>query len=196
VLKNLFLDKIESNIQHMMFLSGLRGAIAFALSIRNTLTESRQMILTTTLILVIVTVIFCGGSTLTMLTTLGVPLGVNDDENQRLSSPAQGYDSVAPGPGVVAVAGGNSSNEPPSSNPAPHAGSVPGKSWLARIWGGFDSKYMKPLFTHATPSLMETTPSCCLPIARFLTSQEQLAAHPSFRLGIEFHIDIVHIQCS
>ena len=39
-------SKITWNFQHMLFLSGLRGAIAFALAIRNTLTDARQMILT------------------------------------------------------------------------------------------------------------------------------------------------------
>jgi sodium/hydrogen exchanger-like protein 6/7 len=80
--------KITMNLQHMMFLTGLRGAIAFALSIRNTLTVSRQMILTTTLLIVIVTVIFCGGSAVTLLTWLGIPLGVDDDEREPISSPA------------------------------------------------------------------------------------------------------------
>merc|ERR1712106_526290 len=56
--------RISSNIQHMMMFSGLRGAIAFALAIRNTLSEGRQMILSTTLVIVIVTVIINGGSTL------------------------------------------------------------------------------------------------------------------------------------
>jgi solute carrier family 9 (sodium/hydrogen exchanger), member 6/7 len=35
--------KISYNLQHMLFLTGLRGAIAFALSIRNTLTAARQV---------------------------------------------------------------------------------------------------------------------------------------------------------
>ena len=54
--------KITPALQHMLFLSGLRGAIAFALSISNTLNESRQMILSTTLLIVVITVIVCGGS--------------------------------------------------------------------------------------------------------------------------------------
>ncbi len=58
-------------------------------------------------------------------------------------------------------------------------GTVPGKSWLARIWSGFDTKYMKPLLTHSNPTLMETLPECCLPLARVFTSSEQLAKHPA-----------------
>ena len=42
-------------------LAGLRGAIAFALAIRNTQTEIRQLIFTTTLMIVIVTVFINGG---------------------------------------------------------------------------------------------------------------------------------------
>jgi sodium/hydrogen exchanger-like protein 6/7 len=60
------------NMQHMMFFSGLRGAMAFALAIRNTSTKARQLILTTTSIIVIVTVIFCGGLTNKMLTWLKI----------------------------------------------------------------------------------------------------------------------------
>ena len=59
----------------MMVFSGLRGAIAFALAIRNTLTESRQLILSTTLIIVIVTVIFNGGMTVSVLSWLKIPTG-------------------------------------------------------------------------------------------------------------------------
>ena len=58
-----------------MVFSGLRGAIAFALAIRNTLTESRQLILSTTLIIVIVTVIFNGGMTISVLSWLKIPTG-------------------------------------------------------------------------------------------------------------------------
>ena len=47
------------------------------------------------------------------------------------------------------------------------------KSWLARIWRGFDSKFMKPLLTSSRPSLMETMPRFCAPCAQFFTSAEQ-----------------------
>ena len=56
----------------MMWFSGLRGAMAFALSVRNTVTEVRQMFFTTTCLISISTVIFCGGATLPMLTLLKV----------------------------------------------------------------------------------------------------------------------------
>lgn len=48
------------------------------------------------------------------------------------------------------------------------------KAWLARVWGGFDTKYMKPLLTHSKPTLIDTLPPCCLPVARVLTTSEQL----------------------
>ena len=70
----------------------LRGAIAFALSIRNTLTYARQMILTTTLIIVVCTVLFCGGSVVTLLTWLRIPCGVDDEENIPISSPSNRYE--------------------------------------------------------------------------------------------------------
>lgn len=36
-------------------------------------------------------------------------------------------------------------------------------------------RFMKPLLTHARPSLMDTMPKCCLPLARLLTTEEQLS---------------------
>jgi len=48
------------------------------------------------------------------------------------------------------------------------------KAWLARIWADFDVKYMKPFLTHARPTLLETLPVCCNPIARILTTTEQM----------------------
>lgn len=48
------------------------------------------------------------------------------------------------------------------------------KALLARVWGSLDSRYMKPLLTHSRPTLLETLPVCCTPLARFLTTTEQL----------------------
>ena len=67
--------KIPINYQHMLWFSGLRGAMAFALAMQNTMTDSRQMFLTTTSLITIITVIFCGGLTAPLLTMLRIPTG-------------------------------------------------------------------------------------------------------------------------
>lgn len=51
---------------------GLRGAVAFALAIRNTEGLVRQLMLTTVLIVSMVTVIFNGGLTTQALLKLGI----------------------------------------------------------------------------------------------------------------------------
>lgn len=48
------------------------------------------------------------------------------------------------------------------------------KALMARWWQGFDQKYMKPLLTHSRPTLLETLPSFLTPLARLLTTTEQL----------------------
>ena len=35
-------------------------------------------------------------------------------------------------------------------------------------------RFIKPLLTHARPPLTETLPQCCLPLAKLLTTDEQL----------------------
>ncbi|TMW43426.1 hypothetical protein DOY81_011494, partial [Sarcophaga bullata] len=42
-------------------------------------------------------------------------------------------------------------------------------------------RYMKPLLTHSRPTLLETLPVCCNPIARLLTTTEQLTQDGSLR---------------
>lgn len=35
-------------------------------------------------------------------------------------------------------------------------------------------RFVKPLLTHARPPLTETLPKCCMPLARLLTTDQQL----------------------
>ena len=51
---------------------GLRGAVAFALAMRNTESVPRQMMLTAVLIVVLVTVIINGGATMSVLSFLKI----------------------------------------------------------------------------------------------------------------------------
>uniref|UniRef100_A0A3P8ZGJ3 Sodium/hydrogen exchanger n=1 Tax=Esox lucius TaxID=8010 RepID=A0A3P8ZGJ3_ESOLU len=72
-------NKISSNFQHMMMFAGLRGAMTFALSIRDTATYARQMMFTTTLLIVFFTVWVCGGGTTQMLSCQNIRVGVDSD---------------------------------------------------------------------------------------------------------------------
>ena len=93
--------KITANLQHMMMFSGLRGAIAFALAIRNTISDSRQMILSTTLTIVIVTVVVNGGFVIKVLEWLRIPTGVTEEasgaEEQLVTSPGPSYNTLEKG---------------------------------------------------------------------------------------------------
>lgn len=68
---------LKSNISitylKLCFSEGLRGAMSFALAIRNTLSEARQTMLTTTSLIVIITVIIQGGAALHLLYWFQIP---------------------------------------------------------------------------------------------------------------------------
>uniref|UniRef100_A0A803TYZ7 Sodium/hydrogen exchanger n=1 Tax=Anolis carolinensis TaxID=28377 RepID=A0A803TYZ7_ANOCA len=64
--------KISWNFQHMLMFSGLRGAMAFALAIRDTATYAHQMMFSTTLLIVFFTVWIIGGGTTPMLSWLNI----------------------------------------------------------------------------------------------------------------------------
>ena len=164
--------KISGSLQHMMMFSGLRGAIAFALAIRNTITESRQMILSTTLLIVISTVIINGGCSMAVLKYLGIPTGLLEDQNEQepiVNSPLQ--------PGYQNLEEGGTSRQNSSTSQS----QKPEKSWLARRWAGADTKFFKPLLTHSYPTLMDTLPNKCLPLGRIFTSKEQFMKHPMMK---------------
>jgi sodium/hydrogen exchanger-like protein 6/7 len=76
--------KMPWNFQHMLFFAGLRGAMSFALAIRNTVSDARQIMLTCTSLIVITTVIFQGGSANYILNWLKIPVGA-EDENEQLT---------------------------------------------------------------------------------------------------------------
>uniref|UniRef100_A0A672U3Z6 Sodium/hydrogen exchanger n=1 Tax=Strigops habroptila TaxID=2489341 RepID=A0A672U3Z6_STRHB len=139
-------QKIPRNFQHMMMFSGLRGAIAFALAIRDTESQPKQMMFTTALLIVVFTVWVFGGGTTPMLTWLQIRVGVDPDEDLKAEAASQ-----------------TASNLDKNTTKAESA-------WLFRIWYGFDHKYLKPILTHAGPPLTTTLPEWCNPVARLLTS--------------------------
>ncbi|XP_032114522.1 sodium/hydrogen exchanger 9 isoform X1 [Sapajus apella] len=143
-------QKIPWNFQHMMMFSGLRGAIAFALAIRNTESQPKQMMFTTTLLLVFFTVWIFGGGTTPMLTWLQIRVGVDLDENLKEDPSPQHQEA---------------NNLDKNTSKADSAR-------LFRMWYGFDHKYLKPILTHSGPPLTTTLPEWCGPISRLLTSSK------------------------
>ncbi|XP_017757698.1 PREDICTED: sodium/hydrogen exchanger 7 isoform X3 [Eufriesea mexicana] len=155
--------KISLNYQHMLFFAGLRGAMSFALAIRNTVFETRQAMLTTTSLIVILTVIFQGGATTQFLSWFNIPVGVDEEIEGLSHNGMRSYNSMQDG-------------SLPGSGIKPNE-----KALLARIWGDFDTRYMKPLLTHSRPTLLETLPVCCTPLARILTTTQQMTQDEAVR---------------
>ncbi|XP_017069679.1 sodium/hydrogen exchanger 6 isoform X4 [Drosophila eugracilis] len=192
--------KISSNFQHMLFFAGLRGAMSFALAIRNTVSDARQTMLTATSLIVIFTVVIQGGAANFLLNWLKIPVGV-DDETEQLNN-YQVHSDVengGGGRGKMRLSGGTESNlDTPADGPNGSLGGTSGgrrrnsheKAILARIWGNFDTKYMKPLLTHSRPTLLETLPVCCNPIARLLTTTQQLTQDGSEFRRVDSDSDI------
>ncbi|XP_054478542.1 sodium/hydrogen exchanger 9-like [Anoplopoma fimbria] len=73
--------KIPRSFQHFMMFAGFRGAVAFSLAIRDTSTEVRSTIFTTTLLLVAFTILVLGTAADPMLRLLNIRVGVDSDEN-------------------------------------------------------------------------------------------------------------------
>ncbi|XP_037605203.1 sodium/hydrogen exchanger 6-like isoform X2 [Sebastes umbrosus] len=138
-------NKIGSNCQHVMMFAGLRGAMTFALSIRDTATYARQMMFSTTLLIVFFTVWICGGGTMPMLSFMSIPVGVDSDQDHSSTAVLDGSQRR------------NTKHE---------------SAWPFRIWYNFDHNYLKPLLTHSGPPLTATMPACCGPLARCLTSPQ------------------------
>ncbi|KAM6438251.1 sodium/hydrogen exchanger 7 isoform 2-T2 [Rhynochetos jubatus] len=159
--------KISWNFQHMMMFSGLRGAMAFALAIRDTATYSHQMMFSTTLLIVFFTVWIVGGGTTPMLSWLNIRVGVDPDQDPP---PTNDSFQVLQGDGLDSERRNRTKQE---------------SAWLFRLWYSFDHNYLKPILTHSGPPLTTTLPSWCGLVARCLTSpqvydnQEQLREEDS-----------------
>ncbi|KAL8574828.1 Sodium/hydrogen exchanger 9 [Nucella lapillus] len=78
-------NKIRPNFQHMMMFSGLRGAVAFTLAIRKIETEANQHMASATMMIVLTTVVLCGGFTTPMLQWLQIRVGVEDEATIALT---------------------------------------------------------------------------------------------------------------
>lgn len=158
-------DKIRGNFQHMMMFAGLRGAMAFALAIRDTATYARQMMFTTTLFIVFFTVWVFGGGTTPMLSWLHIRVGVDPDQDLQPS-----------GDSFQVLQGDDTQDEGQSKTKQESA-------WLFRLWYTFDHKYLKPILTHSGPPLTSTLPSYCGPLASCLTSPRAYENHEQQRDG-------------
>ncbi|XP_034003232.1 LOW QUALITY PROTEIN: sodium/hydrogen exchanger 9-like [Trematomus bernacchii] len=74
--------KIPRSFQHFMVFAGFRGAVAFSLAVRDTSTEARRTILSTTLLLVGFTTWVLGTSADPMLHLLNIRVGVDSDGDE------------------------------------------------------------------------------------------------------------------
>jgi NhaP-type Na+/H+ or K+/H+ antiporter len=74
-LTNLFgrRPKLSGKFQHVLFVSGLRGAMAYSLALRNTLTEPRRLVLSATCVLAMTSVLGAGAYTPSFLHWLDIP---------------------------------------------------------------------------------------------------------------------------
>lgn len=123
--------KVPCKHQNMMTFAGLRGAIAFSLAIRNTVSVPRQMMLTATLSLVLISVIFFGGTTMPFAKLINLETGVDEIEEEFKAKRLSLIDLNDPG-----------------STPEDRAEKKRyEKSWLVRTFSRFDNKYLKPIFT-------------------------------------------------
>uniref|UniRef100_A0A915PHN7 Cation/H+ exchanger domain-containing protein n=1 Tax=Setaria digitata TaxID=48799 RepID=A0A915PHN7_9BILA len=152
--------KIPQRYQHMMLFSGLRGAMAFALAYRNTSTDNRQIMATTTSMVVIVTVLFNGGLTCWFTEYLGIRHGAEAREDSQLQLNLDDV-HVEDLDALSRVSGQNPWD----------------KAFLPRKWYNFDASFMKPFLTNANPTLLETMPSFMAPFAKIFTTNQQLSMY-------------------
>ncbi|RNA42988.1 Sodium hydrogen exchanger 9, partial [Brachionus plicatilis] len=146
-------NKIKLKNQNLMFFSGLRGALAFGLAIRNTSTSSRQLILTTTSVIVIITVVFFGGMTKKVIELLNI----------------ESADSTA-----------DKVDKDKNQKIKGKFKAFLSKLVIFKLLRSLDKKFVKPFLTNSRPTLIDNLPNKLLPIARLLTTIEQIEENDGF----------------
>ncbi|CAF0875319.1 unnamed protein product [Rotaria sp. Silwood1] len=184
-------DPISWRWQMMIIFSGLRGAFAFALAIRNVSTEARSLMYTTTSIIVILTVIFNGTLTAPVLKLLKIRVNVNEEieipssnDRYRIMDDHNNNQKRRSSDEIALL--NNDENDDDNDETAITIDvrrdisarkkverNTESKTWLLKKWSHFDRIFMKPLLTHSYPPLTVTLPACLVPITKFLTTKEQ-----------------------
>jgi len=134
-------ERIPYDMQCVLWFAGLRGAIAFALSV-NMPGENREVYATTTLFICIFTTVVCGGLTDRMLTKFGMKQGVNDSER------GSGGRDNANRPSQTSPTDGTSRNRPMYS--LTHRTSYRVYKGAKRLWKQLDNDVLKIYFGGST----------------------------------------------
>ena len=146
---------------------------SFTLAIQQTITESRQIILTTTSVIIIVTVIFGGSMLGKLLDLLEIDTGMQESDHEMKPFSKNTASSTNDADNVNLTKSAKSI-DPQTNQYLISSQSLNEKAWLVRKWYIFDCRFFKPLLTNTSPTLIDTLPSIFLPISRLLTTTEQL----------------------
>jgi solute carrier family 9 (sodium/hydrogen exchanger), member 8 len=143
---------IPFRMQVVMWFAGLRGAIAFALSL-NVPTEHKTSIVTCTMVIVIFTTLVLGGFTEPLLSRMGLKrdgeyelvvvdgstnTGPDRPGSENTSDASRDQGSTSP----LSSSGYSSPQSRPSTASKAHAPN----GAVRRMWHDFDKKFMKPVF--------------------------------------------------
>eukprot|EP00117_Sycon_ciliatum_P001592 scpid54116/ scgid7189/ Sodium/hydrogen exchanger 9; Na(+)/H(+) exchanger 9; Solute carrier family 9 member 9 len=146
--------KIPRKFQAMMIFAGLRGAIAFALAIRNTGSEVRQLFLTTTLVIVFITVFVNGGTTQIALQYLKIDIHVTPEQDRD----------------ILELEKPDSEQQRSDLYQMPSRTGRHAPTGVIRAWTGMDRRFVRPIFTSRGPPLTEIFPHRLHWLARLLTA--------------------------
>ncbi|UJR38360.1 hypothetical protein I4U23_031030 [Adineta vaga] len=190
--------------QLMLIFSGLRGAFAFALAIRNVSTHARSLMYTTTSIIVILTVVFNGTLVAPVLKLLKIRINVHEEVEPPSSNNKYRIIDI----GIVQKRNRRESDEVAlltnddidndeatitidARQDSSRKSKTESKTWLLNKWSHFDKIFMKPLLTHSYPPLTATLPTCFLPITKLLTTKEQRTMHRNENISSSIHSPMV-----